>query len=95
MTILIVMTTATLAAVKARFSEYVDRVVREHDRLVVTRKGEPAAVLIAPDELEALEETVELLSDPAAREEIARAESEIAAGAVVDADELRRKYLHR
>ncbi len=33
-------------------------------RVVVTRKGRPAAVLLSPDDLESLEETLAVLSDP-------------------------------
>jgi prevent-host-death family protein len=36
------MTTEALRTVKGRFSEYVDRVQREHERVVVTRNGRPA-----------------------------------------------------
>lgn len=49
--------------VKARLSELVDRVEREHARLAVTRHGRTAAVLINEDDLEALEETVAILRD--------------------------------
>ena len=38
--------TLPLATVKNRFSEIIDQVNREHDRVVVTRDGVPAAVLI-------------------------------------------------
>jgi antitoxin YefM len=58
------MTTESLRTVRDRFSEYVDRVEREHERVVVTRNGRPAAVLISPDDLESLEETLAILSDP-------------------------------
>jgi antitoxin YefM len=66
--------------VKAHLSELVDRVWREHDRVVVTRNGRPVAVLISPDELEGLEETVELLADDDARASLRRAEAEDEAG---------------
>ena len=58
------MATESLRTVRDRFSEYVDRVEREHERVVVTRNGRPAAVLISPDDLESLEETLAILSDP-------------------------------
>jgi prevent-host-death family protein len=58
------MTTESLRNVRDRFSEYVDRVEREHERVIVTRNGRPAAVLISPDDLESLEETLSILSDP-------------------------------
>ena len=51
---IVTMTTDSLRNVKDRFSEFVDRVDREHERIVVTRNGRPAAVLISPDDLESL-----------------------------------------
>lgn len=57
------MTTESLRTVKDRFSEYVDRVEREHERVLVTRNGRPAAVLISPEDLESLEETLAVLAD--------------------------------
>ena len=62
--------TLPLAEIKAHLSEIVDRVEREHDRVVLTRNGRPAAVIMSPADLEALEDTLELLSDPAAMAEI-------------------------
>ena len=77
------MTTDSLRNVKDRFSEFVDRVNREHERVVVTRNGRPAAVLISPDDLESLEETLELLSDAEAVRDLVQAESAVASGDVV------------
>jgi prevent-host-death family protein len=85
--------TLPLAEVKAKFSEMVDRVEHQHDRITVTRNGRPAAVLVSPDDLASLEETLELLSNPDAVAEIERARAEVRAGKVVRADELRAKYL--
>ena len=85
--------TLSLAAVKARFSEMVDRVEHTHDRITVTRNGRPAAVLISPDELAALEDTLELLSDPVAMAELAESRLAHEAGDYVTADDLRARYL--
>jgi antitoxin YefM len=85
--------TLPLAEVKAKFSEMVDRVEHQHDRIIVTRNGRPAAVLVSPEDLASLEETLELLSNPDAVAEIERARAEVRAGNVVRADELRAKYL--
>jgi PHD/YefM family antitoxin component YafN of YafNO toxin-antitoxin module len=62
---------------------------------VLTRNGRPAAVLISPDELESLEETLEILSDPKAMKAIRTAEADIDAGKGITADALRGKYLKR
>jgi len=54
-----------------------------HERIVVTRNGTPAAVLISPQDLESLEETLAILSDPEEMRAIAEAEREIAEDNVV------------
>jgi len=81
-----------LAVVKAKFSEMVDRVESQHDRITVTRNGRPAAVLMSAEDLAAIEDTLDLLSDPVAMADIATARRELAAGRTVSADELRAKY---
>lgn len=82
--------TMSLAAAKARFSELVDRVERQQDRVIVTRNGKPAAVVISLEDLESLEETLAVMSDPAAMAQIQESQSATAAGdAGVSLDELR------
>lgn len=96
MTIILVMSeTLPLAEIKAHLSEIVDRVEREHERVVLTRNGRAAAVIMSPADLAALEDTLELLSDPAALAEIRTARDDIARGRVVSAEELRARYLGR
>jgi prevent-host-death family protein len=87
--------TLSLAHIKAHLSEVVDRVEHQHDRVVLTRNGRPAAVLVSPEDLEALEDTLDLLSDPQALAQIDRAREEISEGRVVDAEALRAKFLAR
>ncbi|HEY2632059.1 MAG TPA: type II toxin-antitoxin system Phd/YefM family antitoxin [Solirubrobacteraceae bacterium] len=55
--------TLPLSSVKTHLSELVDRVEDQHDRVVVTRNGKPAAVLISQEDLEGLEETLAIMSD--------------------------------
>ena len=92
---MIVVTSETLplAEIKAHLSEIVDRVEREHDRVVLTRNGRPAAVILSPQDLEALEDTLDLLSDPGAMAEIEASRGDRAAGRVFDAAHLRARYL--
>jgi prevent-host-death family protein len=54
----------SLAEVKNRLSEFVERIEREHDRVVITKHGRPAAVVMSVDDLESLEETLAIMSDP-------------------------------
>lgn len=77
------MTTEALRTVKDRLSEFVDRVQREHDRVLITKNGTPAAVLISAADLEELEETIAVLSDRKAVRELQEAERAIAEGDVV------------
>ena len=65
---------------KAHLSELVDRTSREHERFVVTRNGRPAAVLLSPEDLESLEETVDVLQDRALLESIRTSRREAAEG---------------
>jgi antitoxin YefM len=87
--------TLPLAEIKKRLSEIVDGVEQRHDRVVLTRNGRPAAALMSPDDLESLEETLDILSDPKAMAEIRLAQKEVTAGKVVTGDELRARYLKR
>jgi prevent-host-death family protein len=87
--------TLPLAQVKARFSEMVDRVEHTHDRITVTRNGRPAAVLISPDELDSLEDTLDLLSDPEAMAQLRESRAAVQAGDFVTSDDLRAKYRAR
>jgi antitoxin YefM len=94
MTIIRVMSeTLPLAEIKAHLSEIVDKVEQEHERVTLTRNGRPAAVLISPEDLEALEDTLEILSDPKAVREIERARQDIAKGKGIGAEELKARYL--
>ena len=54
-----------LKDVKNHLSEVVDRVEREHERVVITKHGRPAAVVVSVDDLESLEQTLDILSRPA------------------------------
>lgn len=89
------MSTEALRTVKDRLSEFVDRVQREHDRVMITKNGRPAAVLISAADLEELEETLAVLSDRKAVRELAEAERAIADGDVVRGVEAVRKLRGR
>ena len=89
------MTTAPLGEVKDRLSEYVAGVERTHDRVTITSHGRPAAVLVSPDDLAALEETVDVLTTPGAPEAITEGLADLAAGRVADNEALRARSAPR
>ena len=97
MTIIVVMSELALplAEIKKRLSEIVDGVEQHHDRVLLTRNGRASAVIMSPEDLEALEDTVDILSDPMAMRGIRRAEAEIDSGKFLTADQLAAKYLKR
>lgn len=77
------MTTEPLRTVRDHLSEMVDRVEHQHERVVITRNGRKVAVLISPDDLAELEETVSVLSDSAALADIREADAAYDRGDVV------------
>lgn len=69
----------SLAEVKNHLSEVVDRVERAHGRVIITKHGHPSAVIMSLEDLESLEETLAILSNPRLIGEIRRAGAEVAA----------------
>jgi prevent-host-death family protein len=66
-----------LADVKNRLSEVVDRLEREHGRVVITKHGHPAAVVISVEDLESLEETLDVMGSSALLDDIREALAEL------------------
>lgn len=77
------MTSEPLRAVRDHLSEIVDRVEREHDRVLITRNGRDAAVLISAEDLAELEETLSVLADPEALADIREADAAYAREEVI------------
>jgi antitoxin YefM len=77
------MSIESLRSVRDHFSDVVDRVEHQHERVIVTRNGHEAAVLISPEDLAQLEETISVLSDPTALADIREADAAYARGDVV------------
>ena len=80
---IVVMSTQSLRDVRDHLSEVIDRVEHHHERVVVTRNGKPAAVIMSPEDLAELQETIDVLSDPLALADIREADAAYARGDVV------------
>lgn len=74
---------------RANLGRLLDDVADRRDHVLVTRNGRPAAALVPIDEYEALEETAEILSDPAAIAALEAGLAELERGETVTLEELR------
>jgi len=72
--------TLPFSEVKAHLSELADRVERQHDRILVTRNGRPSFVLLSPDDLESLEESLDILKDDELMKSLRRSRREAEQG---------------
>ncbi|HEY6275836.1 MAG TPA: type II toxin-antitoxin system Phd/YefM family antitoxin [Streptosporangiaceae bacterium] len=70
----------SLADVKNRLSEVVERLEREHGRVVITKHGHPAAVVISVEDLESLEETLDVMDSEGLLADIREALAGLATG---------------
>lgn len=59
-----------ISDVRQNLPDLVKKVSRGEDRVVITVKGQPQAVLVSQEELESLEETAEILAIPGAEESL-------------------------
>ena len=89
------MTTVAVRTAKDQLSSLLDQVQRTHDRVVITRNGLPTGVLMSTEDLEALEETLDVLSSPGLLEDLAQGRRAVAAGDVVDEAGLQEMLAHR
>jgi prevent-host-death family protein len=65
-----IMKALSVSEAKMKLSGLIDAVNATDEEVVITKNGRPAAVLISPDELESLRETVAVRSDSALMKEI-------------------------
>ncbi len=57
------MKTLSLSEAKMKLSSLVDFIETSDEEILITKNGRPAAVLVSPDELESLKETIAIRSD--------------------------------
>ena len=89
------MASLPLADVKTHLSELINRVSTQHERVIVTVHGHPSAVLLAPDDLQRLEETIAVLADPDLIAQLVSSDADLAVGRVESADDLKKAMEQR
>ncbi len=82
------MRTLAVADFRANLRALLDDVTETHERVVITRNGTPAAVLLAVDDLESILETLDILADADLVAGIVEGQADIAAGRVHSTDEV-------
>jgi len=82
------MSTVTLSEAKAHLARLVREVEELGEAVVITRSGQPAGVLVSAGDYEALLETLEVLADDELRTAILEGLADVAAGRVVEHEEL-------
>jgi len=87
--------TVPVHELRANLSRLLSDVADRRDHLLVTRNGLPAAALVPVDEYEALEETAEILSDPAALAALEAGLAELEQDETIELAELRRELTQR
>ncbi len=74
------MTTTTVEDAQGRFLELARSTERTRERTVITDNGRPIVMLVAVDDFESMQETLEILSDRQLMAEIREAEAEVGRG---------------
>lgn len=75
---------------RAHLTELLDEVERVHEHLVITRNGRRAVVVMSQDEYESLIETLEVLADDEAMEDLRKSDEDVKAGRVYDWEKVKR-----
>ena len=70
----------TYTAARANLATTMDRVVNDHEPLIITRSGQQAVVLLSLEDYKALEETAYLLRTPANATRLLSAIAQLNAG---------------
>lgn len=82
------MTTVPLAEARQNFSALVDEAVATHQRVLVTRNGVPVVWIVSDEDFESIMETLDVLADAAAMQDVAQSKADSAAGRYVTAAEM-------
>lgn len=78
-----------ISDVRARLPELVTNINKYYDRVTITINGQPKAALLSIEELESIEETAKILSNPGAKVRIKKGTEQIRKGEFVTLADLK------
>jgi prevent-host-death family protein len=87
--------TAVIPNDERPLSEVVAEVEHSHGQIDIVHNGEVVAVIVSPEYMESLQETIEIAADPELMAAIARGEAELANGEGIDGDVVAAQFLRR
>jgi prevent-host-death family protein len=85
------MTTVTLKELRPNIPKLIDDIDKRFERVTVTRRGHPVAVMMSVDDYESLLETLDVLSDKAGLARIREGVSQVKHGRVIDLKTFRKQ----
>jgi prevent-host-death family protein len=88
MYIIMYMRMLAMGDVRSRLAELLDEIEATHERIVITRRGRPSVVLLAVEDLDSMEETLDIMNDPGLVAAIQEGEADAAAGNTYTVDEV-------
>lgn len=78
----------SMAEARAKLAKIIDSAEHDHERVVITRNGEPAAILLGIDDYEFMMDEIDIYSDPTLKRELDEADAELAAGRWMSLEEV-------
>ncbi len=74
------MRSLTYTTVRQNLAKTIDRVIDDHEPIIITKKSDRAVVMISLEDYEAMEETAYLLRSPANADRLMRSISQLETG---------------
>jgi prevent-host-death family protein len=84
--------TLPISEARSKLTKLVDLADSLCQKTLITVKGKVKAAIVNADELEAMEETLEVLSDPKTMKAIRQGEKEIKEGKLIDWEDIKKEF---
>jgi len=78
------MNTLSYSAARAQLSSTMDKVINDHEAVIITRSNRPAVVMLSLDDYKAMEETAYLLRNPHNARHLLQSITQLDSGQVIN-----------